>query len=151
MAVICNNDQRHRHMSCGKNSRYFYSRHSHNPGMRHRSEFPKLRVIEQDEKIPELWEHNTGVIAKRYVRTISVNHPSSHFTLAKGEFNFEMRSVASLYKQILFHLYTHKWIFMLHVHIRRHRLYILYYINLFFFSGNKKLKISELSYFIVKS
>lgn len=31
--------------------RHFYSRYSHIPGTRHPSEFPKLRVIEQDEKV----------------------------------------------------------------------------------------------------
>lgn len=46
--------------------------------------------------MPELWEHNIGVIAKR-ARTISVNHPSSDFTLAKGEFDFKIgKSIAPL-------------------------------------------------------
>lgn len=33
------------------------------PGTRHRSEFPKLRVIGQNEKMSELWKHNTGIPA----------------------------------------------------------------------------------------
>lgn len=95
-------------VSCGKKiSRYFYSRHSYNSEMRHRSEFLKPTSHRAEWK-------NTGTMGAQYRRyhetcayhTISVNHPSSDFTLAKEKFDFKSRSIAPLYKQIDVTLFT---------------------------------------------
>lgn len=156
LAVICGN-RRHRHMPRGKKFHVISI-----PGIHTTPECGiavNFRNYESSSRMKKCQNYGStisGVIAKRYVRTISVNHPSSHFILAKGEFNFKMsRSIASLYVQIdrcyFIYIRVNEFPYIIsHVYVRVKRLciYILY---VFFFQKIKNRKFQKLRPCFIKT